>query len=187
AGPAWRWEGSRASGRGDPEGKLRLHRPRERADQDGPLGTLELDLLSAPEPPDDVELVDHPLLAVLEGVGPQGEVVRLPSGRERNADATRREVVDERPLLGHPNGVMERAHAAPGADLHALGDHRERRARDGWIRIEAAERVEVPLGRPHRREAVLIGEAGALEQEAILLARALPLVGREVEEAQVDL
>jgi hypothetical protein len=50
---------------------------------------------------------------------------------------------------------------------------------------QPAEGVEVPLGRPHRAEAVRVREARALEQQPIALGAVLALVAREVEQAEL--
>ena len=50
--------------------------------------------------------------------------------------------------------------------------------------IQAAELVEVTLGRPHRREAVRVGELRALDQQAVAVALLSAGVAGEVEEAE---
>ena len=77
---------------------------------------------------------------------------------------------------------MQRQRDAAGANLYALGDHRQRRAQDGGVRVEPAEVLEVPLRRPHRREPVGVGKAGALQQQAVLVVRRVrAVVGEKVE------
>ena len=53
--------------------------------------------------------------------------------------------------------------------------------------IEAAELVEVALGRPDGREAVRVGELGAFEQQPVAVAACCRVagVGGEVEEAEL--
>src|SRR5207244_363062 len=114
------------------------------------------------------------------------EVARVPARREGDAGPPVREVIDDRPLLRDADRVMEREDDAPRADADARRRGGERRAGDGRVRVEAAEGVEVPLRRPDRAEAVRVGEASALEEEAVARsALSLGLRG-EVEEAEVE-
>ena len=170
----------------DPDRKLRLDGPREGPHLDRLAGAVGAGHgLAAPEAAHLLDLVEHDLLARGEGLGAEDEVVRLPAGGEGDPDAAVREVVDDRPLLGDPQRRVQRADEASGADPHPLGDGGHRGAGDGGVRVEAAERVEVALGGPDRDEAVAVGEARALEQEAVLPLLVLGRVAREVEQAEV--
>ena len=84
-------------------------------------------------------------------------------------------------------GVVQRKHDAARAEADRLVIDGQGGAGDGRIGVQPAERVEVPLGRPHRREAVLVGEPGAFEQERGTCRRrsASSALG-EVEQAEVD-
>ncbi len=57
---------------------------------------------------------------------------------------------------------MEREDDAAGADVDAGGGRGDRGADDRRIGVEAAERMEVALGRPDRGEVLAIGEAPRL-------------------------
>ena len=102
---------------------------------------------SSPERSDCLDVPEHPLLAVWVVVGREDEVVRLPSGRRRDPDAPSREIVHHRPLLGHPDRVVERQHDAPAPDLDAVRDRSERCTGHCGVWVEAAEGMEVALGR----------------------------------------
>jgi hypothetical protein len=174
------------AGGGHPHRQLGLHRPR----QDRQLDVVaqragERHRLAAPQLPHGLDLAEHQVLAVGEVLRREHEVVRLPARRERDADATVREVVDDRPLLGDPDRAVQRRDDAAGADPQPLGDRGDGRAHHRRVRVQPAEVVEVALRRPDRREAVGVGELGALHQQPVLL-RAGALAGGEVEQAEVD-
>ena len=82
--------------------------------------------------------------------------------------------------------MVQRQHHAAGADLHPLGDRRDGRAGDRGVGVQAAERMEVALGRPHRGKAVLVAVLRAFEQQPVLVGDALGLVAGEVEQAEVQ-
>ena len=143
--------GLRIAGGGDPDRQLGLHRPRQCLHRDVLAERpRERDLLAAPQLPHVLELREHDLLRVGVVLGPQHEVVRVPTRRGRDPDASVREVVDDRPFLGDPDRVVQRHHATARANLDVLRHRRDRGAGDRRIRIRAAERVEVTLGCPHR-------------------------------------
>ena len=75
---------------------------------------------------------------------------------------------------------------APRTNLDVLRDHRDGRAGYGGIRIEAAKFMKVPLRRPHRCEAVLVGKLCPLREQAIFVGWIFTLIGGEVEETEVD-
>ncbi len=133
-----------------------------------------------------VDLLEHQILALLEGVWLQDEVVRLPSRRERDRDAAVREVIDDRPFLRDAQHRVQRADDAAGADADLFRDRGDGGARDRRIREQAAEGVEVTFRRPHGDEVVLVGEPRAIEQQAVLVLFVLALVAGEVEQAEVD-
>src|SRR5436853_2148779 len=99
----------------------------------------------------------------------QGEVVRLPPRGEGNAHAPIREVVDEAPLLSDSDRVVEWKHAAPGPDLHASRQGRDRSACHGGVGVETPERMKVSLRRPDGGKPVLVSKLCALGEQAILL------------------
>ena len=116
----------------------------------------------------------HHLPAVRKVPGEEREVVGVPAGRERQADAAAGEVVDDGPLLGAADRVVKREDDAPGAELDALGRRGDGGAGDRRVRVEPSERVEVALRRPYGHEAVLVGELRPFEEEAILSPAASP-------------
>ena len=81
---------------------------------------------------------------------------------------------------------MQGRDAATRAEADRFRDRRQRGAGDGRIGIQPAERTEVPLRRPHRGEAVLVGELGPLEQKRVLVGGVLSFVAGEIEQAEVD-
>ncbi len=173
------------TGGGDPDGDLRLQRPRQDAHLDlPPAAAADRHGLAPPEPPHGLDAAVHDLLAVGVVLGAEGEVVGVPAGGEGDADAPVRQVVDDRPLLGDAQRVVQGQNHAPGADVDVLGQRRQGRAGDRRIGIEAAEGMEVALGRPHRGKAVGVGELCPFEQEPILAGSRLRPVAREVEEAE---
>jgi hypothetical protein len=50
-----------------------------------------------------------------------GEIVGVPADGEGHVDAALGEIVDDRPLLGHADGMVQGHDDAPGADADALG------------------------------------------------------------------
>ena len=165
AHPPGRPERLDATGGGQPQGQVAVDRNGVDADVDVGAGAADgSHRLTAPQPPDGVDAAQHDVTAILEVVRHQGEIVSVPARGERQADAPPRQVVHHRPLFGDADGIVQRQDHAAGADLHALGDGGQGGARQGRVRVEAAERVKVPLRRPHGGEAVLIGEAGAFQE-----------------------
>ena len=71
----------------------------------------------------------------------------------------------------HADRVVERQHARcrHGCCMRSV-TIADRRAGDRRVGVEAAERVEVALGRPDGGEAVLVGEPRAVEQQLVPVA-----------------
>ena len=179
-------ERRRRPGRREPHRELGLHGARQRVDLDRvAVVPGQAHRLATPEALHGVDPLRQILLGRRVGARVEHEVVGLPAGCERDADTAARDVVDHRPLLGDPDGRVQREHDAAGADRHVLRDRGERGAGHARVRIGTAERVEVALGRPHRLEPVGVGEPCAVEQQAIAVGRGV-LAGREVEQAERD-
>ena len=175
-----------AGGR-DPHRQLGLHRPRQGRDEHVlAQWSRKADALPAPEAPDRLDVRHHAVLRVRERFRPQDEVVRVPTRRERDADAPARQVVDERPLLGHANRVMKREHDAAGTDPDARRDRGNRGAHHRGIGVEAAERMKVPLRRPDGVEAVCVRKLRSLHQQPVLGGATVALVAGEIEQAEVN-
>ena len=179
-------EGLRVPGSSHPKRKLGLHRPRQSPDLDLSLGTAEGAALTSPEGAHGLDSGAEDLVAFLIGVRREGEVARLPAGGEGDADPSVGKIVDQRPLLGDADRAVQRQHTTPRADLHRLGDGGDGGAGERGIRIETAEGMKVPLGRPEGLEAIAIREPGSLEQKAVLVAPFLAFVAGEIEEAEAD-
>ena len=179
-------EGLRVPGSSHPKRKLGLHRPRQSHDLDLSLGTAKGAALTSPEGAHGLDSAAEDLVAFLIGVRRQGEVARLPAGGEGDADPSVGKIVDQRPLLGDADRAVQRQHTTPRADLHPLGDGGDGGADERGIRVETAEGMKMPLGRPDGLEAIAVGEPGALEQKAVLVAPFLAFVAGEIEEAEAD-
>ncbi len=83
------------------------------------------------------------------------------------------EIVDQRDLLGHPQGMVERGLQHREADLDAGGHHRQRGRERRRIDIDAVS-VEVMLGEKHRIAAELLGHlrfADRLVDDLLVLGR----------------
>ena len=97
---------------------------------------------------------------------PQHEVDGVPAGGERHARpgrrrGCRRPTTPRRSATGWCSGAT----TLPARIADPRGHGGERGAGDRRVRVQAAERVEVPLRRPHRREAVGVGEPCAVQQQ----------------------
>src|SRR5262249_17220485 len=176
------------SGCRDPHRQLRLDRPGEGAYRDGlPVRSRLAHGLAAPEPSHDLDVASHDLSPVLEVLRLEDEVVLVPARREGDADATAGEVVDQGPVLGYANGIVQGQNAAAGADLNSLGDRCHPSAGHRGIRIEAAKLVEVTPGGTACNEAILGSEPRPLAQESVLVpAVRRALIAREVQETELD-
>ena len=175
-------EGVGRAGAGDPHRKFGLDRRREDADRlllSGAVG--ELELLAAPEPPDSVDSVGHGAAAVRVVLRPQREVHRVPAGGERDADPAPRQVVDDRPLLGDAQRMVQRRDHAARADADPLGHGGDGGPGDGRIRVQAAERMEVPLRRPHGGKAIFVPELRAFDQQPVAITRITAKLARKIE------
>ena len=94
-------------------------------------------------------------------------------------------MIDHSPVFSHTQRVVQGQHHAASTKLHGLRDHCECRGRDGWVRIQAAKRMEVPLRRPYRIEPMRVRKSGTLDEEpvGIALLRAAR-VGGKIEETE---
>ena len=140
-----------------------------------------LDRLAAPERLDSFDAAGHQFTAVLVVVRLQREVAGVPSGREAQPHATVGQIVHDRPFLRDADRIVQREHHAPGPDADAPGNGGDSSAGQRRVRVEAAERMEMPLRRPHRGEPVLVGILRAFEQQAVLAAGRRRRIGGKVE------
>ncbi len=179
-------EGFGMSGRGQPQRQLGLDRAREHPHVHRlAVAVGEADGLAGPQRLELADAVAHRVLAALRRVvmRRQREVAHVPARGDGDAGAPAREIVDRRPFLGHALHLVQRQHHAAGAQLDALGAHRQRGIEQRRVRVEAAHRVEVPLGGPDRLEAVAVGVFGRFQVEAVLVGRVMGFRA-EVEQAE---
>ena len=115
----------------------------------------------------------------------KNKIIELPAGGEGQCDPTVAEVVNDGPLLGDSDRMVERGHATAGADTEALRDSCERGTGDGRIGVRTAERVEMAFRSPHSFKAVAIEILRALDHQAILIpARRVIVAPHKEAEAQ---
>ena len=118
----------RVSRHGDPDRQLGLNGPGQGADLDLLLvGAGKAHRFPSPQAADDVDIAKHRVTAIGVVLRLQHEVVRLPAGSKGDPDAAAGEVVDDRPLLGDPDGVVQGRDAAPRAEADRSGDRRPAR------------------------------------------------------------
>ena len=162
--------GLRVARCGDPDGQL--FGDRSRLGDNGVHGAVlfrELHRLTGPHLTQLVDdLIHRGLVRRWCVLRAQDEIVRLPAGGDGEADAAVGEVVDDRPFLGNPRGMVQRRDARACAYGEVLRNGRNCSAGDGGVRVRAAEGVEVTLGRPDGVEAVGIGEFRALQEQFVL-------------------
>ena len=108
----------------------------------------------------------------------------MPPGRKGNRGAAIGQVVNHRPLLSHPNWMVQWQNDAAGPQLHLVRDHRQCRARDRSIRKKPAKLMKMPFRRPNCREPVLIRKFRSVDQQAVLIATATS-VAREIKQAEI--
>ncbi len=176
------------SGRGDPAGKLGLNGPGICKHFDiAAEGPGEAAALAPPER-------THVLHAGLERCCPirkrrriEHEIVRLPARCEGYSDPALRQIVDQRPLLRDPHGVVERTHHAARANGDPRSDGRDRRRGHRGIGVRPAEIVEMPLRRPHGLKTMLIGKMCAFQQQPISIGRIAPAGTGEIEQTETDM
>jgi hypothetical protein len=63
--------------------------------------------------------------------------------------------------------MVQRQYHAAGPQLHVLGYHRQGGTGNRRVGIEAPKGMKMAFWGPHSRKAVLIGEFGALKQQAV--------------------
>src|ERR1700760_2885959 len=107
-------------------------------------------------------MTKHHLLAVFISGRLEYEVVRVPARSEGDCGPSVGKIVHDRPLLGDSNRMMQRQGTTSRANLYAFGNHRQRRAEHGRIRVEAAEILKVSFGRPDGAEVIQVGQLRAL-------------------------
>ena len=132
--------------------------------------------LATPQFSNGLDVAQHHVARVAEILGAQNEVVRLPASRERDPHSPIRDVVHDRPFFGDAKRMVKRKDDSSLRGCDVLRDRGYRRASHRGIRIESAERMEVPLGSPHRDEAVGVREPRTFEQQFVFLG--LPFSSR---------
>src|SRR3989441_353437 len=170
-----------------PNGQFGLDRPGQNSDPHvGTKRARERYRLATPQASNNLDGPEHRVFSARIVLWLYYEILWHPTGGEGDRHAPVGEVVHHRPFFGDADGRMQWRHDAPGADLNIPRDHRDGRAGHGGIRVKAAKFVEMPLRRPYRREAVLIGKLRPLDKQAILVGRILTLVSGEIEQTEVD-
>ena len=156
-------EGLGVAGGGEPDGQLRLHRPRQDAHLDLlPVAARDARRASPRQSRRTVSmpLEHHVACASAKFSGARTKSFGVPAGGERDARPGRRERLS---TTDHSSatriGWCSGSTTLPARMPHALGDGGDRRAGHRRVGVEAAEGVEVALRRPDRREAVAVGEA----------------------------
>lgn len=141
--------------------------------------------VAAPEPAYLCELFVHQLLVPAETFGEEDEVLGAPAGGDADADASAGEVVDHRPLLGDPDGVVQGQDDGARVEPDAFGLAGQRGGEHRRVGEQAAEGVEVAFGHPQRVEPVAVGEPGDVHEQFVLAVagrgRALRVVAEEVD------
>ncbi len=172
---------------GDPDRQVAPRRQRVDAQVDlGARAVADPHRLAAPELADGLGALEHQIPVAAIVLRRQGEVVGVPARGVGQAHPAAREVVHQRPLLGHPHRVVQGQHDAAGAQGDASGLTGQRRRQHRRVGAEAPERVEVALGEPERREAVAVAEAGAVEEQVVLVRPELRRVVAEEVQAELD-
>ena len=122
------------------------------------------DRLAAPEFLNDGDPFGHDFAPALVIPRRENKVIHMPTRRAGYSDPSTGQVIDHRPLLGDTQRILKRDNDAAGANLYLLGERRRRGAENSGIGIQTAERMEMPLRRPDRREVILVGVLQAFEK-----------------------
>ena len=102
--------------------------------------------------------------------GPEHKIVRLPTACNGKPGAPIGQVIDNRPFLGYPRWMVKRGYATASPHTDLFGNRGDRRTGDRWVRVGAAERVEVAFRCPNGTKPVLIRKFRTFQQQAILVA-----------------
>jgi hypothetical protein len=141
--------------------------------------------LPRPQPAERLEMLVHDFPVPSEVVRRQDEVVGMPPAGESQAGPPAGEVVDDRPLLGHPDGVVQGQHDRAGVQPDPRGARSHGRRQHRRAGEQAAERVEMPLREP---DGVQAGPVGELRdpQQACVAGRCVRIrIVAEEEDAEV--
>ena len=160
------------SGGGDPDRQFFRHRARLGHDaMQRAIGLGVFDCFPGPEAAQLFDLAQHGGFVFGRRVfGAQHKIIGLPAAGNGQPRAPVGEIVDHRPFLGNPRGVVQGRDAGPCAHADIAGHARDSSASDRGVRVRPAKGVEMPLGSPDSAEAVRVGEFRPFDQGQVFVA-----------------
>jgi hypothetical protein len=172
----------------NPDRKLCLDRGRKHFDRDLRAGTVfHLHNIALPQLLHRFDIAKHHLFAPLVVLGKEGEIIGMPARGKGQANATMREVINNRPLFGHAQRIMQREHDTASTQLHMSGHRCQCGTCDGWVGIEAAKAVKMSFGSPDGGKCMLVSKLSTLYQEVVAICAYARFLVRKVEQAKIDL
>ena len=136
----------------------------------GHLGGREFDRLARPQPAQVLDRLKHCRFVGGGRVfGAQHEIIGLPARGDGKTHLAAGQVVDHCPFFGNPGGMVQRGHATAGPHRQIAGHGGDGSAGDGRVGIGAAKGVEMPLRRPDRDKAILVGKLRPVQQQLVFV------------------
>src|SRR5436853_1188437 len=143
--------------------------------------------ISAPELSDRLDLPQHYFLAIRIAVRHQHKIIYVPTRSYRDADTAFRDVINHGPFFSDSHWIVQRQDYATSSNSDSLGYSGDGRASHGRVRVETAERMEMPLRGPDGAEAMTVREPGSFKKEPVSVVRCFSFVARKIEEAEFNL